>query len=204
MSTRECPGRVYGLRAGGSLDAPVVPSCPPRRTTSGPQETPRHHEGGRGAESKRPSFKTSPALCRRGAGLLPYFEGAPGMLRPPGLVGMPVRSATVPRRSTCGGAYGGAPAPGGSLRPEEAESEEAEGPSPQAALSPEASSGDEDAEEERDEDEEDEDEEDIGVFIGRRKRDCEERVRKEISAHAVGAQATRAHAVSARVVSARW
>jgi hypothetical protein len=55
-------------------------------------------------------------------------------------------------------------------------------------LSPEASVGDEDAEGERDEDEGDEDEEDMGVFIGKRKRDCEERVRKEISAHAVSAR----------------
>jgi hypothetical protein len=55
-------------------------------------------------------------------------------------------------------------------------------------LSPEASAGDEDAEGERDEDEGDEDEEDMGVFIGKRKRDCEERVRKEISAHAVSAR----------------
>jgi len=101
------------------------------------------------------------------------------MLRPLGLAGMPVRSATVPRRSTCGGAYGGAPAP---------PSEEAEDPSVGAVLSPEASVGDEDAEGERDEDEGDEDEEDMGVFIGKRKRDCEERVRKEISAHAVSAR----------------
>ena len=89
------------------------------------------------------------------------------MLRPLGLAGMPVRSATVPRRSTCGGAYGGAyggaPAPEGPLRPEEAESEEAESeeaeePSPRAALFPEASAGDED--------ERGEVEEDMGVFIG--------------------------------------
>ena len=84
------------------------------------------------------------------------------MLRPLGLAGMPVRSATVPRRSTCGGAYGGAyggaPAPEGPLRPEEAESEEAEEPSPRAALFPEASAGDED--------EGGEVEEDMGVFIG--------------------------------------
>ena len=94
------------------------------------------------------------------------------MLRPLGLAGMPVRSATVPRRSTCGGAYGGAyggaPAPEGPLRPEEAESgeaeseeaesEEAEEPSPRAALFPEASAGDED--------ERGEVEEDMGVFIG--------------------------------------
>ena len=80
------------------------------------------------------------------------------MLRPLGLAGMPVRSATVPRRSTCGGTYGGAPAPGGSLRPEETESEEAEAPSPRAALFPEASAGDEDGRGEV--------EEDMGVCIG--------------------------------------
>jgi len=112
-----------------------------------------------------------------------YFCGSPGILRPLGLAGMPVRSATVPRRSTCGGAYGGAY--GGAPAPP---SEEAEAPSVGAVLSPEASAGDEDAEGERDEDEGDEDEEDMGVFIGKRKRDCEERVRKEISAHAVSAR----------------
>jgi hypothetical protein len=105
------------------------------------------------------------------------------MLRPLGLAGMPVRSATVPRRcSTCSGAYGGAYDSALSsedpLRPEWAEFEEAEEPSPRA----EASAGDDRVEDEGEEIEGEEVEEDMGVFIGRGKRGCEERVRQGISA----------------------
>ena len=96
------------------------------------------------------------------------------MLRPLGLAGMPVRSATVPRRSTCGGTY---LAPGCASRPEEAGAASAG-----AVLSPEASAGDDRVEDEGEEIEGEEVEEDMGVFIGRGKKGCEERVRQGISA----------------------